>query len=96
MHAELASGSALIALVFLEHSQDEPLLELAYCLGIQNVAFVHLDYECFELISHGISLSRKSCAPRGSLTETCLSLNLFPRNSYFAECCSRPNKSSPL
>jgi hypothetical protein len=53
VHAELARGSALIPLVLLEYGQDKPLLEFAYGLGIENVAFVHLHDEGFELISHG-------------------------------------------
>jgi hypothetical protein len=43
--------------VFLQYGEDEPLFEFAYRLGVQNIAFVHLQDECFELISHGIPLS---------------------------------------
>jgi hypothetical protein len=57
MHAQLTRGPALVSVVFLQHCKDEPLLEFAYRLGVQNIAFVHLQNECFELISHGISLS---------------------------------------
>jgi len=34
MHAELASRTALVALIFLEHGHDEPLLKLAHRLGV--------------------------------------------------------------
>jgi hypothetical protein len=57
MHSELPRGSALITLVFLQHRQDEAFFELAYGFGVKNIAFVHLHDECFELISHGLSLS---------------------------------------
>jgi hypothetical protein len=60
VHSKLASGAALISLIFLEHRQDEPLLEFTHGLGIQNVAFVHLHNKGFELISHGVSLSFSS------------------------------------
>ena len=42
VHTEFAGGAALIALVFLEHGQDETLLELTHALGVKNIAFVHL------------------------------------------------------
>ena len=57
MHVELTGGTALIAVVLLQNGQDEALLELTHCLRIKNVALVHLHDECFELISHGVSLS---------------------------------------
>jgi hypothetical protein len=53
----LTSGPALVSAVFLQHRQNESLLEFAHCLGVQDVALVHLQDECFELISHGILLS---------------------------------------
>src|SRR5579863_644443 len=56
MHPQLTRGPALVSVIFLQHCEDEPLLEFAYRLGIQNIAFVHLQDECFELISHGASL----------------------------------------
>ena len=59
MHPQLACCFALVALVFLQHRQDKPLLELAHRLGVQDIALVHLHDECFELVSHGISLSGK-------------------------------------
>ena len=57
MHPQLARRAALVSVVFLQHGEDEPLLELPYRLGVQNIAFVHLQDECFELISQGILLS---------------------------------------
>jgi hypothetical protein len=57
MHPQLAGGPALVSIVFLQYGEDESLLEFAYRLGVQNIAFVHLQDECFELISHGIPLS---------------------------------------
>jgi hypothetical protein len=53
MHSQLAGGAALVALVFFQHGRDEAPLEFAHCLGIENIAVVHLLYECFELIFHG-------------------------------------------
>jgi hypothetical protein len=57
MHPQLTGGPALVSIVFLQHGEDEALFEFAYRLGVQNIAFVHLQDECFELISHGIPLS---------------------------------------
>jgi len=57
MHSQLTGGPALISIVFLQYGEDEALFEFAYRLGVQNIAFVHLQDECFELISHGIPLS---------------------------------------
>ena len=56
MHAEQARGAALIAFVLLEYSRDKAPLEFADGLGIENVASIHLLYECFQLIFHRISL----------------------------------------
>jgi hypothetical protein len=63
MHPQLTRGPALVSVVFLQHCEDEPLLEFAYRLGVQNIAFVHLQDECFELISHGIPLSFEKLQP---------------------------------
>jgi hypothetical protein len=52
VHAKLTCRPALIALVFLEHRQNEALFEFTHALGIKNVAFVHLQNECFQLIFH--------------------------------------------
>ena len=57
MHPQLTRGPALVSAVFLQYCEDETLLEFAHRLGVENVAFVHLEDECFELISHGIPLS---------------------------------------
>jgi hypothetical protein len=56
MHAQFAGGAALVAFVFLEHGEDETFLELAHAFGIKNVASVHLQHECFQLIFHEGSL----------------------------------------
>jgi hypothetical protein len=56
MHAQLARRPALIPFVFLKNSKNKTLLEFANRLGVQNIALVHLRDECFELVSHGISL----------------------------------------
>jgi len=66
MHAEFTRRPALVALVLLENSQDEPFLELPYRFGIKDVASVHLQYERFELIFH-----------RGSLFYSASSFSLF-------------------
>src|SRR5208282_578283 len=52
VHAQLSSGFALIAPVFFEHGYDEALLKLTNRLRIEDVAFVHLKNECFQLIFH--------------------------------------------
>lgn len=56
VHAEFAGGAALVALVFLKDGEDKALLEFPYTLGIQDVALVHLQDECFQLIFHDVSL----------------------------------------
>jgi len=57
MHSQLPCGATLVPFVFLENSCDEALLEFSDRFGIKNVALIHLVYECFQLIFHGISLS---------------------------------------
>jgi hypothetical protein len=52
VHAQDPRGLALIAVVFLEHGDDETFLELPHCLGVENVAFVHLQDQGFQLIFH--------------------------------------------
>src|SRR5262249_10095410 len=59
VHAQLTCSSALIAVVLLQDGHNKSLLELAHCFRIEDVAFIHLHDEGFELISHGISLSLK-------------------------------------
>ena len=76
MHAEFTRRPALVALVLLENSQDEPFLELPYRFGIKDVASVHLQYERFELIFH-----------RGSLFYSASSFSLF-MNAFSAQCWS--------
>ena len=57
VHTQFAGSAALIPLVFLKHGEDESLLELAHALGVEDVAFVHLQDECFQLIFHSRFLS---------------------------------------
>lgn len=57
VHSQFTGGPALVALVFLKHGQDEALLELAHALGIKNIASVHLQDKCFQLIFHDAFLS---------------------------------------
>jgi hypothetical protein len=62
VHAQFARGAALVALVFLKDGKNEALLEFAHAFGVEDVAFVHLQNECFQLIFHDASLFvRKSC-----------------------------------
>jgi hypothetical protein len=58
MHSKLARGSALVALILLKNGEDKALLKFAHAFGVKDVAFVHLQDECFQLIFHGRSLSR--------------------------------------
>ena len=57
VHAQLTGGAALIAFIFLEHGEDKPLLKLTHALGVEDVAFVHLQNKCFQLIFHSRFLS---------------------------------------
>jgi hypothetical protein len=43
---------ALIAAVFFEHGHDEAFLKLTDRFRIEDIAFVHLKDECFQLIFH--------------------------------------------
>src|SRR5437588_2644698 len=52
VHPQFAGSFALIAVVLLQHAQQEALLELAYGLGIQNAALVHLHHQRFQLVLH--------------------------------------------
>jgi len=56
MHPQLARGAALVSIIFLQHSEDKALLEFPHRFGIKNIAFIHLQDKCFELISQGASL----------------------------------------
>ena len=58
VHTKFARSTALVALVLLKDREDKPLLEFADALGVKNIALVHLQNECFQLIFHVISLSR--------------------------------------
>jgi hypothetical protein len=69
VHIQLTGGAALVPFIFLQNSQDKTLLELAHGLGIKDVALVHLHDECFELISHLVSLSRANILNQISSTK---------------------------
>jgi len=56
VHAQLARGFTLVALVLLQHSKDESLLEFADRFRVENPALVHLQYQGFQLIFHSASL----------------------------------------
>src|SRR5579872_3116679 len=47
VHAQLASGLALIAIVLFKNGDDESLLEFAHRFGVENAAFLHLQNESF-------------------------------------------------
>src|ERR1700677_1329648 len=100
MHPQLTGSATLVSVVFLQHGENEPLLEFAHCLRVQNVAFVHLQDECFELISHGILFlfekrPKKAayCELPSALLSVCL--NPFRPATRYVCCCSRRSKSSP-
>jgi hypothetical protein len=64
VHAEFAGGFALIAFVLLKHIHDEALFEFADSFRIKNSTGVHLSYECFKLVLHGVlsfARSKKFC-----------------------------------
>ncbi len=61
VHAQFAGGAALVAFVFLEDGQDETLLEFPHAFGIKNVAAVHLEYKCFQLIFHASLFAGNFC-----------------------------------
>jgi len=52
VHSKFAGGAALVTFIFFEHSQNETLFEFSHAFGIKNVAAVHLQDECFQLIFH--------------------------------------------
>jgi hypothetical protein len=52
MHSQLARCLTLVSMIFFQHGNDEPLLELAYSLAIEDSAFVHLHHERFQLVLH--------------------------------------------
>jgi hypothetical protein len=52
VHSQLPCSAALIAFVFFEHGRNKAALKFAHCFGIKNIAAIHLQYECFELIFH--------------------------------------------
>lgn len=52
VHAQLAGGLALVAAILLEHGHNETLFEFTNGFRIKDVAFVHLQDECFQLVFH--------------------------------------------
>jgi hypothetical protein len=52
VHAQFAGGAALVAFVFFEDGQDETFFEFSDAFRIKNIAAVHLQNECFQLIFH--------------------------------------------
>ena len=57
VHAKLARGAALVPLVLLEHSRNEGALKFAHSFRVENVAAIHVLYECFQLVFHGFLFS---------------------------------------
>jgi hypothetical protein len=57
VHSQFSGGTALVTLVFLQNGQDETLLELPHAFRVEDIAAVHLQNECFQLIFHDASLS---------------------------------------
>jgi hypothetical protein len=57
VHPKLARSAALIAIVLLKDSRDEPTLEFADCFRIKNITAIHLLYERFKLIFHWVLFS---------------------------------------
>ncbi len=52
VHAQFAGGLALVAAILLEHGHNETLFEFTNGFRIKDVAFVHLQDECFQLVFH--------------------------------------------
>jgi len=57
VHPELTRRATLIAFVLLQDRRNKTALKFAYRFGIKDIAAVHLLYQRFKLIFHGISLS---------------------------------------
>ncbi len=57
VHAQFAGSTALVPFVFLKYGEDEALFKLSHTLRVEDVAFVHLQDKCFQLIFHGRFLS---------------------------------------
>ena len=56
VHTQLARSLALVALAFLQHRENESLLEFTHAFGIGYAVFVHLQDQSFQLIFHKASL----------------------------------------
>src|SRR5579864_6166961 len=57
MHAQFPRRAALVAFILLEDCENKTLFEFPYTFRIKNVAAVHLQNECFQLIFHDAVLS---------------------------------------
>ena len=76
VHAQLPRCFALIAPVFFEHGYDKAFLKLTDRFRIEDVAFVHLENECFQLIFHLLPRFRTFTAQE-SFTEQITDQNYF-------------------
>ena len=57
MHAQFAGGTALVSFVFLKDGQNKTFLEFPHALFVKDIAAVHLQDECFQLVFHKTVLS---------------------------------------
>jgi len=53
VHPKLARSLALVTIVLLQNGKDKSLLEFPNGFRIKDSTFIHLHYECFELVLHG-------------------------------------------
>jgi hypothetical protein len=58
VHAELARGFALVSFILFKHGYDKALFEFPDGFRVENIAFIHLKDECFELIFQLLPLFR--------------------------------------
>ena len=52
VHAQFARGAALISAILLQNGEDESFLEFPHAFRVEDVAAIHLQNECFQLIFH--------------------------------------------
>jgi len=79
VHPELTRRAALVAFVLLQDGRNKTAFKFAYRFGIKDIAAVHLLYQRFKLIFHGISLSMTVL-----VFATVAKSNLKVMNCYFA------------
>src|ERR1700677_1154714 len=91
MHSQFAGGAALVTLVFLKDGENKTLLELTHALGVEDVAFVHLQNQCFQLIFHGWSLSSSTSGFDVLVRQPCLHRTFI---FYFQRRPECPSNSS--